>query len=133
MRVIGLIVLGVLIGALASIAALNALRPATAFPKGVMALLGHHHGGLRDASTATPCDSAAAARHLEALEVIARDIEPAFLSPEQPDEIFARYAEQLRGAVHAARSEPAADCRALGEQVGRIGDSCKACHRDYKS
>jgi len=132
MRVVALILLGLVIGVFGAVATLNALRPATAFPKGVMALLAHHHGALRDATAGAQC-LANAAMHLEALEVVGRDIEPAFVHPEAPDEIFSRYASQFVQAVSEARAQPAQDCATLKEQIGRIGDGCKACHRDYKS
>jgi len=132
MRYIGMILLGLLIGAFATVAVLNALGQATAFPRGVMAVSGHHMGGLRAAATATPCQLDDAARHLRALAVLADDIEPAFLPDGQQDATFSQYALQHRTLLAGLANAPPADCEALGLRLGDVGDSCKACHRDYK-
>nr|WP_282452944.1 cytochrome c [Lysobacter sp. CAU 1642] len=126
------ILLGLMIGAFATLSVLNALRPATAFPKGVMALFGHHLGAARDQVTAGKCD-ADLARHVEALAILSRDVRPAFLPIGEQDELFGDYADKLQQAAESARQTALTDCAEAGEALGRIGDSCKACHRDFKS
>jgi cytochrome c556 len=133
MKALGLLLLGLLIGAVASVSALNALRKATAFPRGVMAVQGHHMGKLREAVTADPCEPASAQRHLQALQILTADIEPAFLPDGQQDEIFSRYAAQMGQRIDSVLATlPQADCATLRISLGDIGDGCKACHRDYK-
>lgn len=134
MRVIGLLLLGLVIGAVASITMMNALGKATAFPRGVMAVQGYHMGALREAVTAEPCDPVRADHHLQALRILTGDIEPAFLPDGQQDEVFSRYAREMAGRIDTARAGlPQADCAALEISLGDVGDSCKACHRDYKN
>ena len=133
MRYIGLILLGFLIGAFATVATVNAMRQSTAFPNGVMAVSGHHMGRLRDAVTATPCQPQQAARHLQALALLSADIEPAFLPDGQQDPTFSQYASQHSRLLADLVAPPLeADCEALKLRFGDVGDSCKACHRDYK-
>lgn len=131
MRALAFILLGLVIGAFATVSVINALRPATAFPKGVMALMGHHMGKAREAATATTCP-ADIAEHIEALAVLARDIKPAFLPIGDHEAAFVRYADDFRAAAEAARGATFADCKAATEALGTIGDGCKACHRDFK-
>ena len=131
MKALAWILLGLLIGSFATVSVLNALRPASAFPKGVMALFQHHLGAAREQVTAGRCD-AALAGHFEALEVIARDVRPAFAEMVEHDEVFARYADQLAAATRDARAGNLADCKQAGERLAAIGDGCKACHREYK-
>jgi hypothetical protein len=131
MRAIAFILLGLLIGAMATVSVLNALRPATAFPKGVMALLQHHLCAAREIAGGPQC-STGMAEHLEAIAVLARDIKPAFLPIGDQEASFVRYADDFRAAAEAARGARFADCKAATEALGTIGDGCKACHRDFK-
>lgn len=125
------ILLGLVVGAFGMLSAINALRPATAFPKGVMALFQHHLGAARDQVSAGTCDAKLAA-HVEALAVIARDVRPAFLPIGEGDEQFGRYADQLLGTAQQALTQDLSNCTVAAEQVGLIGDGCKACHREFK-
>jgi hypothetical protein len=133
MRIIGLLLLGFVVGAFATVATLNALRQGTAFPRGVMAVKGYHMNKLRDAVTTEPCVPDQAGRHLRALRLLADDIEPAFLPAGSSDPVFSRYARQMAGRLDDALAAlPTADCAALRITIGDISDGCKACHRDYK-
>jgi hypothetical protein len=133
MRIIALLLLGFVIGAMATVITLNALRQGTAFLQGVMAVKGYHMARLRDAVVIEPCQPDRIAHHLRALRVLADDIEPAFLPDGMTDPIFSRYAMQMGERVDALLAAlPAADCPALRGSLGDIGDGCKACHRDYK-
>lgn len=131
MKALAWILLGLLIGSVATVSTLNALRPATAYPRGVMALLQHHLGEARSQATAGRCDAQLAA-HVEALAVLSRDIRPAFPPLGEADEHFVRYADQFRSAAETAHGSALADCAVAVEQIGKMGDGCKACHRDYK-
>jgi hypothetical protein len=131
MKALAWILLGLLTGSFATVSALNALRPATAFPRGVMALFQHHLGSARDQVTAGRCD-ATLASHFEALDVLARDVRPAFSALVEHDQVFARYADKLAVTTSHARALDLSDCRLAAEQVSLIGDGCKACHREYK-
>ncbi len=131
MKALAWILLGLLIGSFATLSALNALRPATAFPKGVMALFQHHLGKARDQVTSGRCDAQLAA-HVEALALLARDIRPAFHPVSQDDAQFGRYADQFRDAAETAKASDLSICPTAAEQISLIGDGCKACHRDYK-
>jgi cytochrome c556 len=133
MRFARLILLGIAIGAFGTVAVLNALRAGTAFPRGVMAVSGHHMAGMRDAVLASPCQPDQVTRHLQALRVLADDIDPAFLPDGMQDPTFSRYAADLRQRLDAAIARvPTADCAALSIELGNVNDGCKACHRDYR-
>jgi hypothetical protein len=133
MRYLLLAVIGIAIGAVGTVMVLNALRSGTAFPRGVMAVSGYHMGQLREAAVATPCRGPEALRHLQALRMLADDIEPAFLPDGMQDPTFSRYASQQRQRLDAALAAVAgADCETLKVELGNVNDGCKACHRDYK-
>jgi cytochrome c556 len=133
MRYILMILIGIALGAFGTVAVLNALRAGTAFPRGVMAVSGHHMAGMRDAVLASPCQPQQVTRRLQALRMLADDIEPAFLPDGMTDPTFSRYAGDLRTRLDAALARvPAAECRDLSIELGNVNDACKACHRDYR-
>lgn len=131
MRYVVVLLVGVMIGALATATALNILRQGSEFPKGVMAVMQYHMGQVREQVSAGRC--AEAAPHFQTLRALAADIEPAFLPTGLDDALFTRYSEQLRGRLDKVLDAPASECRVLTEQLGQVGDGCKACHRDFKS
>lgn len=131
MRALAWILLGLVIGSFATLSAMNALRARSAVPHGLMAMMGHHMGTARDDVTATQC-SGQARQSMEVLALLARDVKPVFLADGAEDEQFARYADDLVAATRDAMAVPGADCAMLREPLSKIGDTCKACHRDYK-
>ncbi|MGQ0800472.1 MAG: hypothetical protein ACT4NL_10215 [Pseudomarimonas sp.] len=131
MRYVIVLLIGALIGSMLTMITLNSLRQARAVPDGVMAVMGYQMNLLRTDITAERCD--AAAPHFQTLLGVAGAIEPVFLPSGGDDVLFKRYAEQLRSRLDEALKVNTTDCRTLTEQVGRVGDGCKACHRDFKN
>jgi hypothetical protein len=133
MRYVMMILVGIALGAFGTVAVLNALRAGTAFPRGVMAVSGHHMAAMREAVVASPCQPQQMTKHLQALRVLADDIEPAFLPDGMADPTFSRYALDLQTRLDAALARvPAAECKDLSIELGNVNDACKACHRDYR-
>ena len=66
--------------------------------------------------------------HLQAVRMLANDIEPAF-GDLREDEKFARYASDLRGAVDATLAAPPLNCAGVQAAAAKIGEACEACHR----
>ncbi len=131
MRALAWILLGLVIGSFATLSAMNALRAGSAVPHGLMAMLGHHMDAARTDVTAAQC-SGQARQSMEVMALLARDVKPVFLVGDAQDEQFARYADDLVAATRSAMAIPGADCAMLSEPLSKIGDACKACHRDYK-
>lgn len=130
MRYVVMLLLGVFIGAMGTVSVLNALREGNALPRGLMAVLDHRMDQVRTSIASEQCTDAQ--RNFEAIHLLAADIEPAFLPLPANEALFSQYANDLVKRAAAAASSPAVDCRALKEQVGSVGDGCKACHRDFK-
>lgn len=126
-----LILVGILVGALCTLAAMNAAQRANAFPRGVMAVLGHHSGEIRRQIANGQCEADGAQRHFVAVRRLADDLQPAFVPTGMDDALFLRYTDALREVADRALANPAADCTALGEQLGELGGACQACHRDF--
>ena len=124
-------VIGLLVGALCTLILLNTLRQGTAYPNGVMAVMGAQMKGLNQSLKQNRCSSADLAPRLQTLRYLGNDIEPAFL-PTSDDEVFIAHASDLRAALDAALSAPPADCAAARVVVDRVSAGCQACHRDFK-
>ncbi len=130
MRYVVVLLVGALIGAMLTMVSLNALQQASAVPNGVMTMMQYHMNAVRADIVAERCSEAES--HFRTMRGLAGDIEPVFLPTGGDDVLFARYAGQLRNRMDEALRTPATECRALTEQLGRVGDGCKACHRDFK-
>jgi hypothetical protein len=131
-KYIALLLLGLVIGAVCTVMAMRAIQARSdPFPGAVMHVQGWHLGKLRDAVEQNRCATTDSLPHLQALRVMANDIDPAF--PDlRDDERFTKASSQLRGALDTAMATPPGDCAALGETAGAIGQACKACHQDFR-
>lgn len=129
MRALLLIVLGLAIGAMGAISAMSALRQATPFHDGVMAVMQHHIGVLRANVRAKQCDAKASASHLARLRQASGDIGEAFTGMEAGfDQAAGKLTSALDGAVAAAP----ATCEALAVALKPVGEACSACHQQYR-
>jgi hypothetical protein len=127
-----LFLIAFVMGALCSLILMNYLRQATAYPNGVMAVMGAQMKSLDEALKANRCSAADLIPRLQTLRFVGNDIEPAFPGMDEPER-FAAHASTLRAAVDAALAGPPASCQAADAALTRIGNACQACHRDYKS
>jgi cytochrome c556 len=135
MRAAILLALGLFIGIVATVMTLGALRQATPFHQGLMSVMAHHLGSLRAMgepdTPAEACDSDRVGAHLAMLRLAGDDLEAAFL-PTMNDERFRQYASNYRDALDAAVAQPADSCDAAVKQAASLGDTCSACHRDFR-
>lgn len=132
MRSLILVLIGLFVGFAATLIGMNALRQGTAYPNGVMAVMGAQMKGLQSSLKQNRCSASDLTPRLQTLRHLGNDLEPAFL-PTQDDERFVSHASQLRAALDAALAAPPADCTAAGVVVDRIGGACQDCHRDFKN
>lgn len=131
MRVLVMLALGLFIGVMGTVMSLGALRQGTPFHQGLMSVMAHHHAALRGMGDAGDCPSEQVQAHLRMLRLAGDDLETAFL-PTMNDERFRHYAAGYRASVDAALAQPASDCTAAAAQAASLGDSCSACHRDFR-
>ncbi len=131
MRSLILLLVGLLVGALCTLIAVNALDRGTAYPNAVMALMGQQMKAIDKSIKQSRCASTDLTPRLQTLRFVANDIEPAFA--DMQDELqFGRYAADLRAAADAALMTPPANCAAASAALSTLKKSCDSCHRDYK-
>ena len=132
MRSLVLLVVGLLVGALCTIIAVNALNRGTAYPNAVMALMGQQMKAMDKSIKQSRCASTDLTPRLQTLRFVANDIEPAFA--DMQDEVqFGRYAADLRSAADSALMSPPASCAAATAALSNLDKACDSCHRDYKN
>ncbi|WP_428942468.1 hypothetical protein [Xanthomonas oryzae] len=126
-----MLVLGVLIGLVATVMVANALQARRdPVPDSLMQVMAYQLRALRP-DTGAACTPGQQQRRLQSLRLLADEAEPAF--PEiGEDRRFGEHAQALRAALDQAQGVPLADCKALGRLHRRISDACEACHRDFR-
>jgi hypothetical protein len=132
MRAFVLFLVGLAVGALGTVIAVNALNRGTAYDHAVMAMMGQQMKAIDGSIKANRCTTADIVPRLQTLRFVANDIEPAFADL-QDDAQFLRYAGDLRAAADAALQTPPASCAAAGAALAKIDKGCDACHREYKN
>ena len=132
MRSLVLLLIGLFVGFAATLIGMNALRKGTAYPNGVMAVMGAQMKALDQSLKQNRCAATDLTPSLQTLRHVANDIAPAFL-PTTDDDRFAEHASTLRAALDRALQAPPADCAAAGVALERIGEGCKACHTEFKN
>ena len=131
MRSLVLLLVGLAVGALGTLIAVNALNRGTAYPNAVMAMMGQQMKALDRSVKQSRCSSSDLTPRLQTLRFVANDIEPAFADL-QGEAQFGRYASDLRAAADGALMTPPANCAAANATIAKLGKTCDSCHRDYK-
>jgi hypothetical protein len=132
MRALVLFLVGLAVGALCTLIAVNALNRGTAYDHAVMAMMGQQMKALDQSVKASRCASTDLTPRLQTLRFVANDIEPAFADLKD-DAQFGRYAASLRAAADAALMTPPASCAAATAALSNLGKACDSCHREYKN
>lgn len=127
MRQIVLLALGIAIGAGGGISIVNTLRQRDAYPRGLMDVMQHHFASLRDDVRRGHCEQSA--QHLNIVRGLAGDIGPAVYGEDTPDAPFREFESRLTDVL--SESAPS-DCKMLVSRVQKIGETCDACHRQYR-
>ncbi|HOV95739.1 MAG TPA: hypothetical protein PK789_03035 [Thermomonas sp.] len=132
-RYLFLLLLGLAVGAIATVMVLRALDARkNHFPGALMEVQGWHMGQLKTAMEQNRCSASDVVPHLQALRMTANDLEPAFADL-RDDERFKSAAAAMRGAVDKAITAPPLSCESLAGTMKSVGDTCKGCHRDFKN
>ncbi|MGY0798726.1 hypothetical protein ACW7G0_06720 [Lysobacter sp. A286] len=134
-KYIFLLLLGLVIGVLATVMALRAIESRKGwqdhFPHAAMHLMQAHAAQLGGSVKANRCAATDSLPHLQALRTVANDLEPAFPGL-RDDRRFVEHAGNLRATLDSALASPPLNCEGLAKVTKSIGESCKACHQDFR-
>ena len=131
-RYLFLFLLGLVVGAVCTVMALRALQARTdPFPDALMQVMARQSGELGNAAKANRCTTSDTLPRVQSLRMLANDVEAAFPGL-RDDTRFGAAASGLRATLDEALAGPPADCAQLTALTQRIGEDCKACHRDFR-
>lgn len=131
-RYLFLLLLGLVLGAIGTVMAMRAIKARQdPFPDSLMHVQQWHMGQLKATVDANRCAATDVLPHLEALRALGNDLEPAF--PDLADDArFKDHASKYRAVLDASRATPPLNCAGAGTTLKELGDSCKACHQDFR-
>ena len=134
-RYLFVFLLGLVLGIVAIVMLLRTLESRKTwsdhYPHATMQLLSAQSAQLRDKITANRCAPADLLPHLQSMRSLGNDLEPAF--PDlRDDQRFATHTSQFRATLDAALASPPLTCAAATAVADKIGESCKACHQDFR-
>ncbi len=131
-RYLFLLILGLVLGAIATVMALRALEQRKDhFPEALMQVQGWHMGQLKADLTQNRCNPTDILPHLQALRMTSTDIDAAF-GDLREDKRFNLASSSMRATMDKIISSPPLTCEGLGAAMKEINESCKGCHQDFK-
>ena len=132
-RYLFLLILGLVLGAVATVMALRALEQRKDhFPDALMHVQQWHMGQLKTDMEQNRCNATDVLPHLQALRMTANDIDAAF--PDlRDDPRFTAASTAMRASMDKAVANPPLTCEGLGAAMKDIGASCKGCHQDFRN
>lgn len=132
-RYLFLFLIGLAVGIVATVMAMRALDARKDhYPTSVMHVMDAHMGALKDNIGKNRCSATDTLPHLQALRMMANDIEPAF-GDLREDARFAEHASDLRARLDSVLGTPPLACAGVQAALKDIGADCKACHQEFRN
>jgi hypothetical protein len=136
MRYLFLFLLGLVVGIIGVVMVMRAIEGRKTaqdrFPEAVMHVMDSHMDMLDSSARANRCTATDTLPQLQALRMMANDIEPAF-GDLREDARFAKHASDLRAALDASLDTPPLNCEGVAATLKNIGEACKACHQEFRN
>ncbi|GHB96353.1 cytochrome c [Thermomonas carbonis] len=134
-RYLFLFLFGLALGAIGVVMLLRSLEsrktPQDLLPDALMHVQQWHMAQLKGDMDANRCNATDILPHLQALRVTANDLDAAF--PDLRDDTrFTAASSAMRAATDKAIANPPLTCDGLGATMKSIGETCKACHQDFR-
>ena len=131
-RYLFLLILGLVLGAVATVMALRALEQRKDhFPDALMHVQQWHMGQLKTDMEQNRCNATDILPHLQALRMTATDLDAA-LPDLRDDQRFTTASSAMRATMDKVIANPPLTCEGLGAAMKDIGETCKGCHQDFK-
>ena len=127
------LLIGLAIGAFAAVYALNALNsnPESQYQHGMMHVMGNNMGQLKKNVAAAKCSASDTIPRVQAINVMARDLELAF-PKDADDAAFVAAATDLRTASNKVLMAAPQTCDGVSQSLRDIGLTCEGCHSKFK-
>lgn len=132
-RYLFLLLLGLALGAIATVMVLRALEQRKDhFPESLMQVQAWHMDQLKKDRDQNRCNATDILPHLQALRMTATDIDAAFPDLRE-DKRFGTASSAMRATMDKIITNPPLTCEGVGAAMKEIGESCKGCHQDFNN
>ncbi len=132
-RYLFLFLIGLAVGAVGAVMAMRAINARQDhFPTALMQVQTWHRGQLKANIDQNRCAATDTLPHLQALRLMASDLEPAF-GDLRDDARFKKHASDLRATLDGALASPPLNCAGVGTTLASIDEDCKSCHQDFRN
>ncbi|HEY0335567.1 MAG TPA: hypothetical protein VGC74_18000 [Stenotrophomonas sp.] len=127
-----MVLLGLLVGIVATVMLMRTLQARRdPFPDALMQVMAKQIDLLRQSGEQNRCALSDTLPRLQTLRSLSNDLEMAMPSL-RDDARFATHARNMRQRLDQALAAPPTDCATLAALNTRVGESCKACHQDFR-
>lgn len=126
------LLIGLVIGAIGTVMAMRAIQARKdPFPDSLMHVQQWQMGQLKTAVQGNRCAATDLLPHLQTLRALGNNLEPGFPGLAD-DQRFRDHASKYRATLDAALASPPLNCAGAGTTLKALGESCKACHQDFR-
>ena len=131
-RYLFLLLLGLVLGAIATVMVLRALdQRRDPFPEALMYVQQWHMDQLKADMEQNRCNATDVLPHLQALRMTSNDLEAAFPGLKE-DQRFGVASSAMRATMDKVVANPPLTCEGVGAAIKSIGEGCKGCHQDFR-
>ena len=131
-RYLFLLLLGLVLGAIATVMVLRALdQRRDPFPEALMYVQQWHMNQLKLDMEQNRCNATDVLPHLQALRMTSNDLDAAFPGLKE-DQRFGVASSAMRATMDKVVANPPLTCEGVGAAMKSIGDGCKGCHQDFR-
>ena len=131
-RYLFLLLLGLVLGAIATVMVLRALdQRRDPFPEALMYVQQWHMDQLKVDMEQNRCNPTDVLPHLQALRMTSNDLEAAFPGLKE-DQRFGVASSAMRATMDKVVANPPLTCEGVGAAMKSIGEGCKGCHQDFR-
>lgn len=131
-RYLFLLLLGLVLGAIATVMVLRALdQRRDPFPEALMYVQQWHMDQLKADMEQNRCNATDVLPHLQALRMTSNDLDAAFPGLKE-DQRFGVASSAMRATMDKVVANPPLTCEGVGAAMKSIGEGCKGCHQDFR-
>ena len=131
-RYLFLLLLGLVLGAIATVMVLRALdQRRDPFPEALMYVQQWHMDQLKVDMEQNRCNATDVLPHLQALRMTSNDLDAAFPGLKE-DQRFGVASSAMRATMDKVVANPPLTCEGVGAAMKSIGEGCKGCHQDFR-
>ncbi|MBK9495042.1 MAG: hypothetical protein BWZ07_01151 [Alphaproteobacteria bacterium ADurb.BinA280] len=132
MRALAFLVVGLMLGALISVTALNVLNRGPQTHKAVMLMMKYQVDTARSVIDPGCPNGASAQRQFATLRALSDDLDAIFVPRGFDKELFGKQSQQMRDRLDKALQTDWSGCPQQVEALNLVRQGCKSCHDEFE-